>query len=161
MMVSPLPLNQRLHFLLLLLFFDFQPCVLSTNALRQQSQVVLTEPHLDVADKYTESLNSSWNFNFSSQAPHLFASAQGLLQQWPNTFFPNGHSIVPCEVPAYTNLYHGRRDDDLPPSPEWFAFDMYGLILISMYSFASGLCCSIFYLPSLLPLFAAQANIFS
>lgn len=63
-------------------------------------------------------------FNFSSAAPHIFSSFHGLLQQWPNTFFPNGHSIVPCEVPAYTSLYHGRRDADLPPSPEWFGFDV-------------------------------------
>lgn len=61
--------------------------------------------------------------NFSSPSPHIFASTFGLLQQWPNTFFPYGHSIVPCEVPINTNLYHARIDGDLPPSPEWFAFD--------------------------------------
>ncbi|KAL1855033.1 hypothetical protein Plec18170_004447 [Paecilomyces lecythidis] len=70
-------------------------------------------------------------FNFSSASPHIFSSLHGLLQQWPNTFFPNGHSIVPCEVLAYTSLYHGRRDADLPPSPEWFGFDVemsYGIM---------------------------------
>jgi hypothetical protein len=67
---------------------------------------------------------SQWNFNFSSSAPHYFASAYGLLQQWSNTFFPNGHSMVPCEIPPLTKLYHGRRDADVPPSPEWVAFDM-------------------------------------
>ena len=67
---------------------------------------------------------SQWNLNFSSSAPHYFASTYGLLQQWSNTFFPNGHSIVPCEVPPFTKLYHGRMDADIPPSPEWFAFDM-------------------------------------
>jgi hypothetical protein len=61
---------------------------------------------------------SSWNLNFSSSAPHYFASAYGLLQQWSNTFFPNGHSIVPCEIPPLTKLYHGRLDADVPPSPE-------------------------------------------
>jgi hypothetical protein len=65
-----------------------------------------------------------WNFNFSSSAPHYFASAYGLLQQWSNTFFPNGHSIVPCEIPPLTKLYHGRKDAEVPPSPEWIAFDM-------------------------------------
>ena len=68
---------------------------------------------------------SRWNFNFTSSAPHYFASVYGLLQQWPQTFFPNGHSIVPCELPPLTKLYHGRRDGDVPPSPEWVAFDMY------------------------------------
>lgn len=65
----------------------------------------------------------SWHFNYSSSAPHYFASVHGLLQQWTNTFFPNGHSVVPCEIPAFTKLYHGRMDGEVPPSPEWVAFD--------------------------------------
>jgi len=74
MMASPWPFNQRLHFLLLLLCFDLQfDAVFSTTALRQQDQVVLTPPDIDV--DYKGNLNSS----YSSQAPHLFASAQGLL----------------------------------------------------------------------------------
>ncbi|KAE9367191.1 hypothetical protein N431DRAFT_83506 [Stipitochalara longipes BDJ] len=74
---------------------------------------------------------SQWNFNFSSSAPHYFASAYGLLQQWSNTFFPNGHSIAPCEIPPLTKLYHGRKDAEVPPSPEWVAFDIgmaYGIM---------------------------------
>ncbi len=73
-----------------------------------------------------------WNFNFSSEAPHHFASAYGLLQQWSNTFFPNGHSLVPCEIRPLTKLYHGRRDGDVPPSPEWLAFDMQVPALVQM-----------------------------
>ncbi|KAN0091710.1 hypothetical protein V8E51_017557 [Hyaloscypha variabilis] len=79
----------------------------------------------------TQLSTSQWNFNFSSSAPHYFASAYGLLQQWSNTFFPNGHSIVPCEIPPLTKLYHGRKDAEVPPSPEWFAFDVgmaYGIM---------------------------------
>ncbi|KIX96745.1 uncharacterized protein Z520_07464 [Fonsecaea multimorphosa CBS 102226] len=63
------------------------------------------------------------NFDFTSTAPHIFSSLRYLLEQWPNTYIPNGHSIVPCSIPAFTNLYHGRRDEKLPQSPEWFAFD--------------------------------------
>ena len=63
------------------------------------------------------------SLNFSSSSPHIFSSTFGLLQQWSNTFYPYGHSIVPCEIPINTNLYHARIDSDLPPSPEWFAFD--------------------------------------
>src|ERR1700712_5170207 len=63
------------------------------------------------------------NLDFTSTAPHIFSSLRYLLEQWPNTYIPNGHSIVPCEVLAFTNLYHGRRDGKLPSSPEWFAFD--------------------------------------
>ena len=75
--------------------------------------------------EHHETDEERWNFNFSSPAPHYFASVYGLMQQWPNTFFPNGHSVVPCEVPAFTKLYHGRMDGEAPPSPEWVAFDVY------------------------------------
>lgn len=74
---------------------------------------------------------ASKKLNFTAAAPHIFSSLRSLLQQWPNTFFPIGHSIVPCEVPAYTNLYHARQDSEIPPDPEWFAFDIemsYGIM---------------------------------
>ncbi|KAH9988375.1 hypothetical protein F4779DRAFT_277372 [Xylariaceae sp. FL0662B] len=74
---------------------------------------------------------SPWPLNFSSIAPYLFSSVNALLQQWGNTFFPNGHSIVACEIPPYTLVYHGRLDGELPPSPEWLAFDLemsYGIM---------------------------------
>nr|XP_036577999.1 uncharacterized protein CTRU02_12061 [Colletotrichum truncatum]KAF6785129.1 hypothetical protein CTRU02_12061 [Colletotrichum truncatum] len=64
------------------------------------------------------------SLNFSSSAPHLFASAYGLLQQWSNTVFPNGHTMAAVEIPAFTLLYHGRMDEEAAPSPEWLAFDM-------------------------------------
>jgi hypothetical protein len=67
---------------------------------------------------------SFWKLNFSSEAPHYFASVYGLLQQWPNTFFPNGHAIAPGKIQPFTKLYHGRWGDELPPSPEWLTFDM-------------------------------------
>ncbi|CAK7218056.1 hypothetical protein SCUCBS95973_003360 [Sporothrix curviconia] len=77
--------------------------------------------------------------NFSSSAPHLFASAHGLLQQWANTVFPNGHALAAATIPAYTLLYHGLRADNAtqepdtlsPPSPEWLALDLemaYGIM---------------------------------
>ncbi|CAK7565627.1 MAG: hypothetical protein SEPTF4163_003549 [Sporothrix epigloea] len=78
--------------------------------------------------------------NYSSSAPHLFASAYGLLQQWSNTVFPNGHTFAAGTVPAYTLLYHGLRayekdaetpEQLSPPSPEWLAFDVemsYGIM---------------------------------
>lgn len=67
---------------------------------------------------------SFWTLNYSSEAPHYFGSVYGLLQQWPNTFFPNGHAIAPGEIRPFTKLYHGRGGDELPPSPERLAFDM-------------------------------------
>ncbi|EOO00489.1 putative serine protein [Phaeoacremonium minimum UCRPA7] len=45
--------------------------------------------------------------------------------------FPNGHTIAAVEVPVYTLFYHGRLDGELPPSPEWLAFDVemsYGIM---------------------------------
>lgn len=59
--------------------------------------------------------------NFSSPAPHFFSSVHGSLRQGYNTFFPNGFSIVPCEIPAFTPFYHGWLNDEPPQSPEWLA----------------------------------------
>lgn len=77
-------------------------------------------------------LEASYTFlNFSSPAPYIFSSLSGLLQQWPNTFFPNGHTITACEIPRNSLFYHGRHDADDPPSPEWLAFDIemsYGIM---------------------------------
>ncbi|KAH8906259.1 hypothetical protein BR93DRAFT_945692 [Coniochaeta sp. PMI_546] len=63
------------------------------------------------------------SLNFSSPSPHIFHGTSSLLAQWPNTFFPNGHTLAAVTVPPYTHLYHGRLDSDPPPSPEWLAFD--------------------------------------
>lgn len=38
----------------------------------------------------------------------IFASFVGLLKQWPNTYFPNGHSVVLGTIPPSTLLYHAR-----------------------------------------------------
>ena len=87
-------------------------------------QAAAQSPDQYVLSATSEHGTSRWPFNFTSSAPHIFGSVHGLLQQWPNTFFPIGHSIVPCEVKPFTNLYHGRLDADMAPSPEWVAFDM-------------------------------------
>lgn len=79
-----------------------------------------------------------WRFNYSSAAPHYFSSIHGLLQQWPSTFFPNGHTIAAGTIPPFTTLYHGRRDAATPPSPEWLAFDAgmaYGIMGSTQESF--------------------------
>ena len=60
--------------------------------------------------------------NFSSAAPHIFSSVHGLLRQGYNTFFPNGYTVVPCEIPAFTPLYHGWLSNEAPHSPEWLSF---------------------------------------
>ena len=101
---------------------SFLLSIISGVAIASTLQKPLLNPNPET--KFTDS-TSRWNFNFSSSAPHYFASVYGLLQQWQNTFFPNGHSIAPCEIPAFTKLYHGRQDGDVPPSPEWVAFDMF------------------------------------
>ncbi|MBW0549706.1 hypothetical protein O181_089421 [Austropuccinia psidii MF-1] len=54
----------------------------------------------------------------------IFASFSGLLQQWPNTFYPSGHSIVPGIIPRGTLLYHGTNKRKKPSTGiEWLAFD--------------------------------------
>ncbi|KAF2488818.1 hypothetical protein BU16DRAFT_567785 [Lophium mytilinum] len=71
------------------------------------------------------------SLNFSSPGPCVFHSLATLLQQWPQTFFPNGHTIASVTIPPHTLLYHGRHDASPPPSPEWLAFDVemaYGIM---------------------------------
>lgn len=73
-------------------------------------------------------LASSSQIPFAISSPadpsHLiFASFSSLLQQWGNTLFSTGHSIVLGTVPPGTLLYHARSDDNFPPPTEWLAFD--------------------------------------
>lgn len=78
------------------------------------------------------------SLNFSSPAPHLFHSVGTLLSQFPQTVFPNGHTLAPCIIPPYTLLYHGRHDAGHPTNPDWFAFDVemsYGIMGSTRSSF--------------------------
>ncbi|KAJ4490649.1 hypothetical protein J3R30DRAFT_3278993 [Lentinula aciculospora] len=60
----------------------------------------------------------------NSTAPYIFNDLYSLLVHWPNTFHPNGHTIIPGVIEPYTLLYHARKDTQTPPpSPEWLAFD--------------------------------------
>ncbi|KZL70634.1 hypothetical protein CI238_01546 [Colletotrichum incanum] len=91
-----------------------------------------------VSDDQTASSWHAARLNYSSPAPHLFASTYGLLQQWSNTVFPNGHTMAAVEIPAFTLLYHGRMDEEGAPSPEWLAFDIemaYGIMGSTRQSF--------------------------
>ncbi|KAF5854068.1 hypothetical protein GGP41_006844 [Bipolaris sorokiniana] len=56
-------------------------------------------------------------------APFIFDTVHSLLKQWPNTYGPNGHSIVAATVPLNTQLYHARPDGKPPKVPTFFAFD--------------------------------------
>ncbi|OCH84223.1 hypothetical protein OBBRIDRAFT_786425 [Obba rivulosa] len=60
----------------------------------------------------------------NTTAPYVFNSLASLLTQWPNTYHPNGHTIIPGVLEPFTLLYHARKDArTAPSSPEWFAFD--------------------------------------
>ncbi|KAL9588993.1 MAG: hypothetical protein Q9203_002208 [Teloschistes exilis] len=87
------------------------------------SRADLAERRSIVQDTPT-SLDDGWNMKFSSSAPHYFASAYRLFQQRPNSFFPNGHSIVPCEISQLTRSSYGRLGAEAPSSPAWLAFDV-------------------------------------
>ncbi|TDZ20512.1 Uncharacterized protein Cob_v006413 [Colletotrichum orbiculare MAFF 240422] len=112
-------------------------CISVTGQQQQQKPLdagLLTSPAgTGSGDGYGADEGGGWErkLNFSSPAPHLFASAHGLLKQAANTAFPNGHTLAAVEVPAFTLLYHGRMDGEGPPSPEWLAFDIemaYGIM---------------------------------
>ena len=83
-----------------------------------QGQRIVQQP---LVDKSTTTLLQEPQLNFSSPSPYLFSSVHGLLRQGFNTFFPNGFSVVPCEIPAFTPFYHGWLNDEPPQSPEWLA----------------------------------------
>ncbi|KAI0033094.1 hypothetical protein K488DRAFT_31255, partial [Vararia minispora EC-137] len=55
----------------------------------------------------------------------IFNAVSSLLQLWPNTLWPAGHSIVPATIPRGTVLYHATPNVNgtLPTAPDWFAFD--------------------------------------
>ncbi|KIK14492.1 hypothetical protein PISMIDRAFT_116952 [Pisolithus microcarpus 441] len=53
----------------------------------------------------------------------IFETVSSLLQHWPNTRMRNGHNIVPGMIPTGTLLYHGTWHSELPPGPDWAAFD--------------------------------------
>lgn len=75
---------------------------------REYAQQPLSSHHQDAGEAALS--GKSWNLNFISPALHYF--------------LPNGQSIVPCELPPLPQLpplpkmHYGRRDDDVPPSPE-------------------------------------------
>jgi quinol-cytochrome oxidoreductase complex cytochrome b subunit len=110
---------KSINFLCYLLFLPGAFAETNTNERDKQQQPLTGSSPQRQLDKH-----SYWRLNFSSGASHYFASVYGLLQQWPNTFFPNGHLLAPGEIQPYTNLYHERWGNEPPPSPEWLAFDM-------------------------------------
>ncbi|CAE7197725.1 unnamed protein product [Rhizoctonia solani] len=69
-------------------------------------------------------LHNPRDLRTNTTAHLIFSSVSGLLQHWPNTIYTNGHTFVPCTIPAGTPLYHSRPSFDPPPSPEFFAFDV-------------------------------------
>ncbi|KAL9042454.1 MAG: hypothetical protein Q9214_003775, partial [Letrouitia sp. 1 TL-2023] len=99
----------RLKWLLIICHFALSEC---------KQEVIQT--HFN-ADEF--SLIPISHLDFTSSAPHIFAGVRDLFQQWPNTFSPNGHSLVPCTIRPFTSLYHARVDKFAPSSPEWLAFD--------------------------------------
>jgi hypothetical protein len=60
-----------------------------------------------------------------SKAPFIFDSVFSLLKQWPNSYSPNGHSIVPGYVPISTPLYHVHYGPWKKGFPKFFSFDAY------------------------------------
>jgi len=58
-------------------------------------------------------------------APFIFDSVQGFLRKWPNSYAPNGHSIVAETLAPGTVLCHAKRSAGPPNKPTFFAFDAY------------------------------------
>ena len=56
-------------------------------------------------------------------APFIFDSLNSLLKQWPSSYAPVGHSLVPAILPGNTLLYHANGQKQAVKKPTWFAFD--------------------------------------
>ncbi|KAJ2934081.1 hypothetical protein H1R20_g2985, partial [Candolleomyces eurysporus] len=71
--------------------------------------------------------DSKWRFDVepseNATANYIFETISALLQQWPNTRYRNGHSIVPVTIPPGTLLYHGTWQHKVPSVPDWVATD--------------------------------------
>jgi hypothetical protein len=57
-------------------------------------------------------------------APFIFDSIFSLLKQWPNSYSPNGRTMVPGTIPAYTPLFHAHYGAWNPKRPKYFALDV-------------------------------------
>jgi hypothetical protein len=86
---------------------------------------------------------ANWNMddlpNPNATGHLVFETVNSLLQHWPNTRMRNGkesipllavslcicmfpgHTMVPGTIPKGTLLYHGTRQNELPPGPDWTA----------------------------------------
>ncbi|KAK4194924.1 hypothetical protein QBC40DRAFT_259524 [Triangularia verruculosa] len=78
---------------------------------------------LDSSKGLLKTVSSTLFSNYRTIAPFIFDSVQGLLQQWPNSFASNGHSIVAGTIAPVTALYHAKHAPGPPKKPTFFAFD--------------------------------------
>ncbi|KIM28432.1 hypothetical protein M408DRAFT_329490 [Serendipita vermifera MAFF 305830] len=81
-----------------------------------------TEKYLERIDY--SGLHDAEGHSHDATDSFLFSSIASLLQQWPNTRWRNGHTIVRGKIPVGTILYHERGDKYLPLVPEWAAFNV-------------------------------------
>ncbi|KAJ3526210.1 hypothetical protein NMY22_g10259 [Coprinellus aureogranulatus] len=81
--------------------------------------------HSDVPEQATG--QKQWKFDVgpspNATENYIFESVSSLLQQWPNTRYRNGHTIVPVTIPRNTLLYHGTWHKQVPSFPDWVATD--------------------------------------
>jgi hypothetical protein len=79
----------------------------------------------DGPSKSSDDVPSTLPAEYHTIAPFVLDSVLGLLKQWPNSYAPNGHSIVAGTVPPATVLYHAKHSPGPPKKPTFFAFDAY------------------------------------
>ncbi|OAX40195.1 hypothetical protein K503DRAFT_737987 [Rhizopogon vinicolor AM-OR11-026] len=89
--------------------------------------------HLSPPYNSTSSLDSSdldfslWQLDelppANATGHFVFETVNSLLQHWPNTRYPNGHTMVPGVIPKGTLLYHGAFTDKIPTVRNWVATD--------------------------------------
>lgn len=124
MPLSLVTLRSRWHFQIMrfaVLFATIFTLLLS--ALFTHSQVSRSLLWAFTLAPATFTLESNITDAYYIVAPLVFDSLHGLLKQWPNTYAPNGHSIVVGTVVPFTPLYNGKHGPGLPETLQFFAFD--------------------------------------
>ncbi|KND91802.1 Uncharacterized protein TOPH_03461 [Tolypocladium ophioglossoides CBS 100239] len=67
-----------------------------------------------------------------ANAFHVFNAVHSAGRQWGSSLNHNGFGFLPAVMPRGTLLYHGGRQDQPPPGPEWLALEVEHAEMFSM-----------------------------
>ncbi|KIJ89708.1 hypothetical protein K443DRAFT_51554, partial [Laccaria amethystina LaAM-08-1] len=117
-------------------YLVFLSCAALTRSVQIPIQVPTPPPN------FKSTMPDIWDFNatpsLNSTSHFIFDTVGSLAQQWTNTRYRNGHTVVPGTVPVGTLLYHGTDQPEVPTEPDWIATDPDHSYVFCRTSSASG-----------------------